>query len=163
MAGLKYAKQQGISIRDVKMSNVLMFSEATGSHKFFFFSLSGRLWFGRIEGEDDADSEGFSRRTSTTRGLGASDRRQKRRSASDIFLQGTILRDANRRAGALHGQRPCPGGAKSRYREDIKPVWSGTRSADATKMVGARRSNLIRSAGLSDNQRTCLVDLKLRR
>ena len=58
MAGLNYALQQGITHRDLKMSNVLVSSD--GEPKLVDFGLAG------VQGAEEEAAEGISRRTVST-------------------------------------------------------------------------------------------------
>jgi eukaryotic-like serine/threonine-protein kinase len=114
MAGLNYAQQQGITHRDLKMSNVLLSSD--GQPKLVDFGLAG------LRGEEDADSEGFSRRTVDYAGLERATGVKKDDPRSDIFFAGTIFYEMLTGEPALPRTKDRAQAGKSRYREDIKPV-----------------------------------------
>ena len=83
MAGLNYAAQQGITHRDLKMSNVLLSSD--GQPKLVDFGLAGLK-----EGEAEI-AEGFSRRTVLYAGLERATGVRIDDPRSDIFFAGTIF------------------------------------------------------------------------
>jgi eukaryotic-like serine/threonine-protein kinase len=116
MAGLNYALQQGITHRDLKMSNVLLSSD--GQPKLVDFGLAGL----RGEVEDDS-GEGQSRRTVDYAGLERATGAKKDDPRSDIFFAGTIFYEMLTGEPALpRTKERTQQAGKSRYREDIKPV-----------------------------------------
>ena len=103
MAGLNYALQQGITHRDLKMSNVLLSSD--GEPKLVDFGLAG------VQGEvEDEAIEGISRRTVDYAGLERATRRSQGRSPHrHLFLRLHLLSNAHRPAGAGRIARPGAG------------------------------------------------------
>ncbi len=83
MAGLQYALQQGITHRDLKMSNVLLSSD--GEPKLVDFGLAG------LQGAEEEVAEGMSRRTVLYAGLERATGVRMDDPRSDIFFAGTIL------------------------------------------------------------------------
>ena len=108
MSGLNYALQQGITHRDLKMSNVLLSSD--GEPKLVDFGLAG------VEGEVEDDSiEGISRRTVDYAGLERRQRRPQGRSTHrHLLLRLHFLPNAQRPAGARRIARSAQAG-KARY------------------------------------------------
>jgi serine/threonine-protein kinase len=114
MAGLNYAAQQGITHRDLKMSNVLLSSD--GQPKLVDFGLAGLQ-----EGEAEV-AEGFSRRTVLYAGLERATGVRIDDPRSDIFFAGTILYQMLSGVPALpDGKDRVQQAGKSLYR-DIKPI-----------------------------------------
>lgn len=114
MAGLNYALQQGITHRDLKLSNVLLSSD--GEAKLVDFGLAGLK-----EGEAEV-AEGFSRRTIDYAGLERTTGVRMDDPRSDIFFAGCIFYQMLSGVPALvetreRGQQI----GKSRYR-DIRPI-----------------------------------------
>jgi eukaryotic-like serine/threonine-protein kinase len=84
VSGLNYALQQGITHRDLKMSNVLLSSD--GEPKLVDFGLAG------LQGADDEEAiEGISRRTVRYAGLERATGVRKDDPRSDIFFAGCIF------------------------------------------------------------------------
>jgi serine/threonine-protein kinase len=114
MAGLNYAAQQGITHRDLKMSNVLLSSD--GQPKLVDFGLAGLK-----EGEAEV-AEGFSRRTVLYAGLERATGVRIDDPRSDIFFVGTILYQMLSGVPALpDGKDRVQQAGRSLYR-DIKPI-----------------------------------------
>jgi eukaryotic-like serine/threonine-protein kinase len=116
LAGLSYALQQGITHRDLKMSNVLLSSD--GQPKLVDFGLAG------MQGEEeDASGDAFSRRTVDYAGLERATGAKKDDPRTDIFFAGCIFYEmlCGEPALAPNTERAQKAG-RSRYREDIKPV-----------------------------------------
>jgi serine/threonine protein kinase len=114
MAGLNYALQQGITHRDLKMSNVLVSSE--GVPQLVDFGLAG------MQGPDaEEDPEGMSRRTVDYAGLERATGVHKDDPRSDIFFAGCIFYQMLSGVPALTDSRDRAQTGKSRYR-DIKPI-----------------------------------------
>ena len=114
MAGLNYALQQGITHRDLKMSNVLVSSE--GEAKLVDFGLAG------LQGVDEAAIEGISRRTVLYAGLERATGCRKDDPRSDIFFAGTIFYEMLTGVPALpEGRDRAQQAGKAFYRE-IKPI-----------------------------------------
>src|SRR5215213_5905009 len=83
MAGLNYALQQGVTHRDLKMSNVLLSSD--GDPKLVDFGLAG------VEGAEEEAIEGLSRRTVLYAGLERATGCKMDDPRSDIYFAGTIF------------------------------------------------------------------------
>jgi serine/threonine-protein kinase len=114
MAGLNYALQQGITHRDLKMSNVLLSSD--GEPKLVDFGLAG------LQGAAEETAEGMSRRTvlyaglERARGVRADDPR------SDIFFAGAIFYQMLSGSPALsEGRDRAQQAGRALYR-GIKPI-----------------------------------------
>jgi serine/threonine-protein kinase len=114
MAGLNYAAQQGITHRDLKMSNVLLSSD--GQPKLVDFGLAGLK-----EGEAEI-AEGFSRRTVLYAGLERATGVRIDDLRSDIFFAGTIFYQMLSGVPALpEGKDRVQQAGKALFR-DIKPL-----------------------------------------
>jgi serine/threonine-protein kinase len=114
MAGLNYALQQGITHRDLKMSNVLLASD--GTPKLVDFGLAG------LQGAEEEAAEGMSRRTVLYAGLERATGCRMDDPRSDIFFAGTIFYQMLSGAPALAEARDRAQQAGKALYRDIKPI-----------------------------------------
>jgi serine/threonine-protein kinase len=113
MAGLNYALQQGITHRDLKMSNVLLSSD--GEPKLVDFGLAG------LQGVQEEVAEGMSRRTVLYAGLERATGVRMDDPRSDIFFAGTIFYQMLSGQPALSTVDRAQQAGRALYR-DIKPL-----------------------------------------
>ncbi len=113
MSGLNYALQQGITHRDLKMSNVLLSSD--GEPKLVDFGLAG------LQGAEEEAIEGISRRTVLYAGLERATGVRLDDPRSDIYFAGTIFYQMLTGHPALPDVRDRQQAGKALYR-DIKPI-----------------------------------------
>jgi serine/threonine-protein kinase len=114
MAGLNYALQQGITHRDLKMSNVLLSSD--GEPKLVDFGLAG------LQGVQEEVAEGMSRRTVLYAGLERATGVKADDPRTDIFFAGTIFYQMLCGVPALgEGRVAAQQAGRALYR-DIKPI-----------------------------------------
>jgi serine/threonine-protein kinase len=114
MSGLNYALQQGITHRDLKMSNVLLASD--GTPKLVDFGLAG------LQGAEEEVAEGMSRRTVLYAGLERTTGCRMDDPRSDIFFAGTIFYQMLSGAPALAEARDRAQQAGKALYRDIKPI-----------------------------------------
>lgn len=115
MSGLNYALQQGITHRDLKMSNVLLSSD--GEPKLVDFGLAG------VQGEvEDESLESISRRTVDYAGLERASGVRKDDARTDIFFCGCIFYHMLAGQPALSESRDRAQAGKARYTTEIKPI-----------------------------------------
>lgn len=115
MAGLHHALQQGITHRDLKMSNILLSSD--GEPKLVDFGLAG------LQGEDAEEvAEGISRRTVDYAGLERATGVRKDDTRTDIFFAGCIFYQMLTGEPALAESKDRAQAGKARYTTDIVPV-----------------------------------------
>ncbi len=116
LSGLKYALDQGVTHRDLKLSNILLSSD--GEPKLVDFGLAG------VQGDVAEEiAEGISRRTVDYAGLERATGVRKDDPRTDIYFLGCIFYQILSGMPALadaREQRPQQAG-RARYRE-IKPV-----------------------------------------
>jgi serine/threonine protein kinase len=115
MSGLNYALQQGITHRDLKMSNILLSSD--GEPKLVDFGLAG------VEGEvEDESLDSISRRTVDYAGLERASGVRKDDQRTDIFFCGCIFYHMLAGQSALAESKDRAQAGKARYTTDIKPI-----------------------------------------
>jgi serine/threonine-protein kinase len=114
MAGLNYALQQGITHRDLKMSNVLLSSD--GEPKLVDFGLAG------LQGAEEAVAEGMSRRTVLYAGLERATGVRMDDPRSDIFFAGTIFYEMLTGVAPISGVRDRAQQAGKALYRDIQPL-----------------------------------------
>jgi serine/threonine protein kinase len=114
MAGLQYARQQGVTHRDLKMSNVLLSSD--GEPKLVDFGLAG------LQGAEEETAEGMSRRTVLYAGLERATGVRMDDPRSDIFFAGTIFYQMLSGVPALADTRDRSQQAGKALYRDIKPI-----------------------------------------
>jgi eukaryotic-like serine/threonine-protein kinase len=113
-AGLHFAHQQGITHRDLKMSNVLLSSD--GEPKLVDFGLAG------LKGVEEEAAEGMSRRTVLYAGLERATGVRMDDPQSDIFFAGTIFYQMLSGAPALAEGRDRAQQAGRALYQNIKPI-----------------------------------------
>jgi serine/threonine-protein kinase len=114
MAGLKYALDQGITHRDLKMSNVLVSSD--GEAKLVDFGLAG------LQGAEEEVAEGISRRTVLYAGLERATGCRMDDPRSDIFFAGTIFYELLSGVPAMPDARDRAQQAGKALYRNIKPI-----------------------------------------
>jgi tRNA A-37 threonylcarbamoyl transferase component Bud32/CheY-like chemotaxis protein len=112
MAGLNYAFQQGITHRDLKMSNVIV--SADGDAKLLDFGLAGN--------EDDAEGDLTNPRTIDYAGLERATNVRKDDTRSDIFFAGCIYYQLLTGRPALAETRERSQRLSKTRFQDIKPI-----------------------------------------
>jgi CheY-like chemotaxis protein len=112
MAGLNYAFQQGITHRDLKMSNVIVSAE--GDAKLLDFGLAGN--------EDDAEGDLTNPRTIDYAGLERATNVRKDDTRSDIFFAGCIFYQILTGRPALAETRERSQRLSKTRFQDIKPI-----------------------------------------
>lgn len=115
LSGLNYALQQGITHRDLKLSNVLLSSD--GEPKLVDFGLAG------LQGEiEEEGTEGISRRTVDYAGLERASGVRKDDPRTDIFFAGCIFYQMLCGEPALAESRDRAQAGKARYTTEIRPI-----------------------------------------
>jgi len=115
MSGLSHALQQGITHRDLKLSNVLLSSD--GEPKLVDFGLAG------LKGEVEEDTlGGISRRTVDYAGLERASGVHKDDPRTDIFFAGCIFYQMLSGQPALVESRDRAQAGKARYTSEIQPI-----------------------------------------
>ena len=143
MSGLTYALQQGITHRDLKMSNVLLSSD--GEAKLVDFGLAG------VQGAEEAEAEGISRRTVDYAGLERATGCRQDDPRTDIFFAGTIFYQMLTAHPALPDNRDRGAGrarlatrTSSRFSTSCRSCrcrwrWSSTRRSNSIPTSATRR------------------------
>lgn len=114
LAGLHYALQQGITHRDLKMSNVLLSSD--GEPKLVDFGLAG------LQGAEEEAAEGISRRTVLYAGLERATGVRMDDPRTDIFFAGTIFYEMLTGVPAINVSRERTQQAGRELYRSIKPI-----------------------------------------
>ena len=115
MAGLNYALQQGVTHRDLKLSNILLSSD--GEPKLVDFGLAGL----RSEEAEEA-AETISRRTVDYAGLERATGVRKDDPRTDIFFAGCIFYQMLTGEPALAESKDRAQAGKARYSTEIRPI-----------------------------------------
>ncbi len=152
MAGLNYALQQGVTHRDLKMSNVLLSSD--GEPKLVDFGLAG------VEGAEEEAIEGLSRRTVLYAGLERATGCKMDDPRSDIYFAGTIFYQMLTGQPALPDVRDRQQAGKALYR-DVKPILDVAPNVPLPLSLIANKALEIEPDKRYQTPSDMLVDLKL--
>jgi serine/threonine protein kinase len=152
MAGLNYALQQGVTHRDLKMSNVLLSSD--GDPKLVDFGLAG------VEGAEEEAIEGLSRRTVLYAGLERATGCKMDDPRSDIYFAGTIFYQMLTGRPALPDIRDRQQAGKALYR-DIKPILDVDPKIPLSLSLIANKALEVEPDKRYQSPSDMLVDLKL--
>ncbi len=152
MAGLNYALQQGVTHRDLKMSNVLLSSD--GEPKLVDFGLAG------IEGAEEEAIEGLSRRTVLYAGLERATGCKMDDPRSDIYFAGTIFYQMLTGHPALPDVRDRQQAGKALYR-DIKPILDVDKKIPLSLSLIVNKALEVEPDKRYQSPSDMLVDLKL--
>ena len=153
MAGLHYALQQGITHRDLKMSNVLLSSN--GEPKLVDFGLAG------LQGAEEEAAEGMSRRTVLYAGLERATGVRMDDPRSDIFFAGTIFYQMLSGAPALAEARDRAQQAGKALYRDIKPIMELVPNLPLALTMVVNKALEFDPERRYQNPGDMLVDLKL--